>query len=89
MEKVKKLYAAAEPAEARVQVARVGPRRAYCQTPEELGVKVRKETTLRIAKSSPRDDRDITTTGVNSRDSDGDVDMEELTTAAAPKNDRL
>lgn len=95
MERVKKFHAEAELAEARIQVARMEQRRAYCKTQElikvaeELEVKVEKQIRTKIAKSSLGDDRDMTTTDENSRDSDGDVDMGELTTAAAPENDRF
>lgn len=95
IESVKKVNAEAELAEARVQTLRAEQRDAYrkaqelIKVAEELEVKVARETRVRVAQSSPKEDQDATTSDGDTTNSDGDVKMGEFPTATAPKNGRL
>lgn len=97
IESVKKINAEAELAEARVQTLRAEQRDAYgkaqelIKVAEELEVEVARETRVRVAQSSPKEDQDATTSDGDIPDSAGDVNMGEFSTstATAPENGRL
>ena len=82
-------------AESRIQPCRAEQKDADPKTQElirvaeGLAVKVGKKTRMKIAESCPGEDQKTTTTDDDTMDSDGDVDMGELSTATAPKRGRL